>query len=186
MTQMIARLVLAMLMLPLAVICMAVVMAIDVAILGNPDLRGVVIAWVVTDCFVVIYWIAIWRTAVRWNARRIPQTIGAAGLGALAAVFGVCGLHTLASIPMEPAVVFGNTLFPVVFVMATVFVWRETPTERLARMRSFGVRTVACPICSYNLTGMREARCPECGATFTLDELLTAQLGETRESLPDT
>jgi rubrerythrin len=38
---------------------------------------------------------------------------------------------------------------------------------------------VSCPSCGYNLTGLNEARCPECGAKFTLDELFAAQPRET-------
>lgn len=39
-----------------------------------------------------------------------------------------------------------------------------------------------CPKCGYNLTGLREARCPECGATYTLDELVVT-LAEQRAPL---
>ena len=35
--------------------------------------------------------------------------------------------------------------------------------------------TILCPVCGYNLTGLREARCPECGGTFTLDQLAASQ-----------
>jgi hypothetical protein len=34
---------------------------------------------------------------------------------------------------------------------------------------------VNCPQCGYSLVGLVEARCPECGAGFTLDQLLAAQ-----------
>ncbi len=28
-----------------------------------------------------------------------------------------------------------------------------------------------CPACEYNMTGLYEARCPECGKLYTLDQL---------------
>jgi len=34
---------------------------------------------------------------------------------------------------------------------------------------------VMCPNCGYRLNGLNEIRCPECGATFTIDELIRAQ-----------
>lgn len=34
---------------------------------------------------------------------------------------------------------------------------------------------VNCPDCGYSLIGLRELRCPECGAAFTIDELIRRQ-----------
>ena len=34
------------------------------------------------------------------------------------------------------------------------------------------VEDISCPLCGYNLRGLTEARCPECGSKFTWDELL--------------
>jgi hypothetical protein len=34
---------------------------------------------------------------------------------------------------------------------------------------------VRCPTCNYSLVGLRDLRCPECGARFTIDELIRAQ-----------
>ena len=36
---------------------------------------------------------------------------------------------------------------------------------------------VWCPSCGYNMTGLHEARCPECGTKYTLDELFSATGG---------
>jgi len=67
-------------------------------------------------------------------------------------------------------------LVPIVWVLATVLLWRETAAERLARMSKLASHpTMLCPFCGYNLSGLREARCPECGASFTLDELAASQ-----------
>jgi DNA-directed RNA polymerase subunit RPC12/RpoP len=59
--------------------------------------------------------------------------------------------------------------------VATVIAWRESPLERATRVGAAGGSSVACPTCGYNLTGLAEARCPECGGRFTLDELFAAQ-----------
>lgn len=45
----------------------------------------------------------------------------------------------------------------------------DHPSRRCPRpIPSIGLR---CPICAYELTGLFETRCPECGAAFNLDEL---------------
>lgn len=185
MTRIIARLVLAMLILPFAGIVFVAMFAADAGIAGRPDTEGVLVAWITTHLFVVIYWIGIWRSSVRWTQRRVVSTLGTVGLGAMGAALAIGALRNFAKIPMEPCVLFGNAVFPLVFVFTSVHIWRESPAERFERTARRGVDTVACPICGYNMTGLREARCPECGAVFTLDELLTAQASERHEELPE-
>jgi hypothetical protein len=34
---------------------------------------------------------------------------------------------------------------------------------------------VRCPVCDYSMAGLREAKCPECGSEFTLDQLVAGQ-----------
>lgn len=185
MTRIIARLVLAMLLLPFAIVVMAIALATCGAGRGTPSVTGVLAAWGITDLFVVTYWIVIWNPSVRWTSSRILKTIAAIGLGMFGAASGVSALNYVVTIPAGPAMLFGNSLFPLVFVFASVYAWRETPAERFARTARSGIKTVACPICGYNMTGLREARCPECGVAFTLDELLTAQVDIDREDVPE-
>jgi hypothetical protein len=65
---------------------------------------------------------------------------------------------------------------PIAWVLITVLLWRETARERFERLAGLGPGpTVSCPVCGYSLAGLREARCPECGTHFTLDQLLAAQ-----------
>ena len=44
-----------------------------------------------------------------------------------------------------------------------------------ALMRSDGQVNVNCPECGYAMVGLSESRCPECGARYTLDELIRRQ-----------
>ncbi len=69
----------------------------------------------------------------------------------------------------------------VMWLIATVFIWRETAGERAARVKGPGKRAVTCPTCGYNLTGSSECRCPECGSKFTVDELMGLQAGVERD-----
>jgi len=186
MTQLIARLVLAMLILPFAVIVMIAAIAVDISMNSRSSLGGVLAAWSVTDVFVIVYWIAIWRSPVKWTPQRQALTVGCVVLAVVGAIVSFGALWNIGGIQIEPAALFGGGIFPIVFVLTTVFAWRETPAERHARVTDRGTDTIACPICGYNMTGLREARCPECGVSFTLDELLTAQSAERREELAET
>src|SRR5438552_13839611 len=41
-----------------------------------------------------------------------------------------------------------------------------------SRTRIVTAENVPCPSCGYNLRGLREARCPECGSSFTIEQLV--------------
>jgi hypothetical protein len=60
-----------------------------------------------------------------------------------------------------------------------ILVWIP-PIYRLARGRPAhnqgdGLLNVHCPTCNYRMVGLHESRCPECGTSYTLDELLSKQ-----------
>ena len=127
---------------------------------------------------VAAYWLLLWRSGVAWTARRIVWTAVAsaaavtADLAAPAVLTALDDVYGSASRANAMAFTIGVIAM---WLMATVFIWRETPAERAARVGASGSSAVACPTCGYNLTGLGEARCPECGSRFTLDELLAAQ-----------
>ena len=113
---------------------------------------------------------------VSWTARRVALTAVATAL----ALFGgaVVALGALAvnnQVPPPIAVLLGGGTVPITWVLSTVLIWRETPAERLTRLTAHGQPALACPLCGYNLAGLTEARCPECGASFTLEQIVLAR-----------
>jgi uncharacterized paraquat-inducible protein A len=52
--------------------------------------------------------------------------------------------------------------------LAAYIVWRRGYAQGWRRARA---QPPACPKCGYNMSGLRQCRCPECGAEFDLDEV---------------
>jgi hypothetical protein len=169
MSRLVARILLAMLMFPLAVMLYALTVAVEEMILA---------AGGVTWAGVATYWCLLWRSSIRWTSARVRGTLVAAG-GAVVVGGGVAFVISGAFVRGGDAAGFilflGGVLAILLWLFATVFLWRETTAERAARVGATGTSTVTCPACGYNLTGLTDARCPECGGQFTLNELLAAQ-----------
>ena len=54
-------------------------------------------------------------------------------------------------------------------VLLVVFlIWRD---GYIRGWRTARVHPPRCPGCGYNLSGLRQCRCPECGKEYTLEEL---------------
>ena len=144
------------------------------AFVGRRETMGFLLAGLITWAFVAWYWVFVWRKTVKWNPRRTSRTLyaalAAAGLGAVAGT--VTG-----SMAEDFGYFIGSVVPPLLWLVATVLVWRETDAERGARLRA--VRGdgpgIPCPTCGYDMTGLKSTRCPECGSEFTLDELVAAQ-----------
>jgi hypothetical protein len=130
-------------------------------------------AALITWPFIGIYWILLWRRAVKWTSARIWCTLLAAA-GAVI-VGGIAGLSTR-FIDDEFSYFVFSSVTPLVWLPVTVLIWRESALERAARLGGLG-STVTCPMCGYNLKGLKTTQCPECGTTFALDELLERQPG---------
>ena len=175
MTATIARLILAMLLLPAtgAVFLLSFVAIIRPA--GPPRTAGILAVWAITYGFVATYWVLLWRDVVRWTAARLFKTAGMSLLSlCLALGFGTAAVALGTWVPIQIAILIGGGTVPILWVLGTVIVWRETSQERTRRLSALGA-AVLCPLCGYNLAGLHEARCPECGANFTLDQLAAAQ-----------
>ena len=184
MTRTMTRLVLAVLLLP----CTGAVFVITVVLIlrgsGPPDMSQLLLLWAVVYSFIGTYWVLLWRGVVRWTTRRLVLTAGATAVSLLiGAAVGVGVMAMNRALPQQPALMAGGGIVPIVWVLATVLLWRETPDERMERLSRVAAAPVCCPICGYNLSGLREARCPECGGRFTLDQLVaTSRAGEERAS----
>ena len=120
-------------------------------------------------------WWLIWKGEVKWTAGRKGRTWGVLG--------GSVGLAALVSFlvamvfPYDGEIVgsiLGGLVWIVLWLFGTAWAWRETSAERAGRLAAMGVEALPCPSCGYNLSGLRESKCPECGAAFTLDQLYAA------------
>jgi len=197
MTQLVARLILTMLILPIAgavfVLGFAVIAAMNQG--SGPLAVGPVIAvWAVVYLVVGFTWIMIWRPVVRWTPRRVGQTVLS---GIIAIMAGIAFALTVLAIvrsaaggqqfPIGIAALLGGGVPPIVWVLSTVLTWRETREERTRRLAGAGpgAEPVVCPMCGYDLGGAREARCPECGVAFTIGQLVAAQPHKDLRSLDD-
>lgn len=188
MTRMIGRLVLAMLLLPTTGAVFLVLMApvLAAATNGPPDALLLLAAWTGVYLYIGAYWTLLWRRLVRWTrwrtlatAASVPAAI-AAGIG-----FGLIFSAVVPGAPIPIAIMIGGGAPPIVWTLATVLIWCETPRERGQRLASITTGGVVCPVCGYNMTGLRDAVCPECGAAFTLEQLLAGQPMQDDDALID-
>lgn len=174
MSQLLSRIMLAIFMLPCAAVLYVIVFAFisDSSFFSYPYRRYVplLLGGLASCSFVAGYWTLLWRTSVRWTARRVSNTLFAAGISL---AIGTLSGAMMSKVSTELAVWIGTLVAPLVWLIFTTLIWRETPQERADR--ATGVSALTCPTCGYNLTGLQSTRCPECGTQFSLDELLSRQ-----------
>lgn len=129
-----------------------------------------------TWLFAAAAWLAIWRESVRWTTLRKWGTLLLAPLALLAGVLlGTLGTAGLWGPEPDLIAFIASTLAILFWLGSTALLWQETAAERAERLRQSAGDAVRCPRCGYNLTGLYEAACPECGSRFTLDQLYGAQ-----------
>ena len=181
MTKLVARLILAMLILPVAGAVLLFTAFVLIPGGGPPQPSRVLTIWAIEYAVIGTYWTLLWRSTVKWNRVRIAGTLLVTIGSILCGFVGGSFVFEVARPPIPVAMLIGGGLVPIVWVLGTVLVWKESAHERLERLKTYGTDTVCCPVCGYNMTGLREARCPECGGNFTVDELLTAQQNREEE-----
>ena len=174
MSRLLARIMLALLMLPVAatVYTVMIVLLMEAIFLNTNDLAAFMATDLITAAFVGIYWTMLWRRTVRWSIRRITLTV----TSVIGATVISAGIGAIVSFVDDSFAAFvGGVSAILLWLTATVFIWRETTDERAVRLRSAGTEAIVCPSCGYNLTGLRQTACPECGAIYTIDELVRSQ-----------
>jgi hypothetical protein len=173
---MIARLLLSMLLMPaMAVLYIVAIVVIDDVVRGVGEEQRFLVAGLVVLVFAAVYWLLVWRKSVRWTTGRVVRLSGAF---VLALVLGALTWGTMALVGVGNwgvSVFCGSSVSILGWLVVSVFIMRESAAERIERHRLTAAGSIACPVCGYNMTGLRTTNCPECGAAFTLDELFRAR-----------
>ena len=171
MSSLVARILLTTLMLPAAVLVYVLFVVTGSELLGwQHEVLVFLLGGSSTFLFVLIYWLGLWGRHVNWAGGRRWKTIllGGAAIGItipIAATFGYI-------VELSFGIFVGSLIAILIWLIGTTLIWKETSADRADRLRSrIGTNAIVCPSCGYNLTGLRESSCPECGAKFTLDQL---------------
>lgn len=133
----------------------------------------------------VVLWWLVWRGAVRWTSQRTVRT---ALLVAMMVVAPFAPLAPRLHVDWFDTIVRVIPLLVLaVWFAGTAWAWRLEPGEMPTSIRQMIAAStltngthamddnsvsVPCGNCEYDLRGLREARCPECGWTTTLDALV--------------
>ncbi len=174
MSHLLSRIMLALFMLPLATVLyvILIVSLMEFGFSNANDEFAFLFTNLITAMFVVLYWSFLWKKSVQWTNRRIRFSIAA---GVASIIFGgIIGL-IVTFVDDSFGVFVGGISAILLWLVSTCLIWRETKEERASRLKGASAQTIACPNCGYNLTGLRSTLCPECGTTYTIDELLSAQ-----------
>jgi len=115
----------------------------------------------------VALWWLIWRRDVTWSRSRVARTVTA-----LAMTIGSSVLVALIIRNFwwpNAYLVLSWSFWAVLWLAATSIIWPDSPAERSERIAD---RTLPCPKCAYDLAGSPACTCPECGAPYTLDQIV--------------
>jgi hypothetical protein len=154
------------------VVYVAVFVVIEETLLSRDEQALICTSFLVGIAFIGC-WLSIWAPQVRWTQRRRGATF-VITLGSIIMAAGAGAIIAFATREEEIGAIAAGGFWAPLWIGATASIWRETATERAARLSGAGSGTIRCPACGYNMTGLTQARCPECGRDYTLDELFAA------------
>ena len=140
MTGVVARLVLAMLLLPFTGMVLIVLAVAIIPSTGGPPVKELLLVWFLLYVFIGAYWILLWRDLVPWNLRRVALTAVASVLSLAGGfVVAVVFLTLKRQMPIQLSIMIGGGTVPITWVLFTVLFWRETPEERVRRLTGQGI-----------------------------------------------
>src|SRR5262249_22333924 len=135
MSRLVSRILLAVLMIPAAgLVDLTTFILIERHPWGPP--QTTLIANLATCVFIDLYWFLLWRASVRWTRQRVRRTFWALGLSFLAG--GAIGWMVSSVIDYYGdgiQIFIGLMSAPTLWLIATIFIWRETPAERSERLK---------------------------------------------------
>ncbi|HPO93058.1 MAG TPA: hypothetical protein PL072_06255 [Phycisphaerales bacterium] len=120
-----------------------------------------------------LFWLT-WRKVVCWNQARKERTLRGIVYGYL--LTGASAAMSLLVLPFPevggPVSCVLVALAPALILIFWMFAWTESPRERAKRLGVENLRRVLCPNCKYDLSGLTNLSCPECGHHYTLGTLI--------------
>jgi hypothetical protein len=124
-------------------------------------------------CLVVFWWWWVWRRSVTWTPSLIRRTL----------IMGSVYLAASTLAPLLPdkpnwvgtMYITLPLIFTGVWFALSTRMWQ--PLHRIPVLQWNEVKElIRCGSCGYSLIGLSQSRCPECGRTWTLDELYIEML----------
>ena len=120
-------------------------------------------------------WVAllvlIWRgTSIR--VAHLARSLCASAAVCLACAAACVGID-FAIIGLDKELLMGGIVFLGASIL--VLIWATPLLNALARRKNPQPLEVRCPHCSYLMTGLTTLRCPECGTSYTINQLLGSQ-----------
>ncbi len=127
MSHLVARILLAILMLPAAAMVYIVTFITALRTMPQNESGLFILGGSVMWAFIILYWLVLWIGIVRFTGTRIAVTL-LVTIGALAAglVIGLMG----STIERGMGPFIGSVAAPLCWLIAVIFVWRETAEER--------------------------------------------------------
>lgn len=173
MTRIVARLLGSMICAPIVMVaCVAFALALAEIGLFDED-EAVTLAMSCAPALFTLSWLVVWAKVIRWTrARRLGTAITLIVSVAMQISVGGLGFAMLPRFPREPVIILSNLMIGLVAWAICVWLWTETAKERYARVRRVTGPSRTCPACRYDMSGLSNLTCPECGTAYTLGQLI--------------